>query len=212
MKTVYGRATSSNVQAVMWCLAELGIQADRLDYGHVHGKTDTPEYGAMNPNRLVPVLKDGELVLWESAAIVRYLAATYGDDAFWPGHTGHRARLDMWAEWIKTTFAPVVNGKVFWTLVRTPADRIDHAALAADVAAAARLAGMLDARIGAGPFLDGDALSFADIMAGHLLYRYYTLDFERAATPNLDAYYRRLCERDAYRSHVMVSYDTLRVA
>ncbi len=210
MLTVYGRTTSGNVQPVMWCIAELELAAERIDIGHVYGGNDTPEYLAMNPNGLVPVLRDGDMTIWESAAIVRYLAARYGDAAFWPADPAHRARLDMWAEWIKTTFAPALLRGLFYPLVRTSAR--DRAPDAAQTGAAgiAPLAGMLDARIGAGPWLDGGAMTWADIMVGHLLFRYYTLPFDRAETPHLDAYYGRLCERPAFREHVMVSYEPLR--
>ena len=81
MLTIYGRATSSNVQAVMWGAAELGLSPERLDYGHVHGGTDTPEFRAMSPHGLVPVLKDSDLVVWETArscAISRPPTATAG--------------------------------------------------------------------------------------------------------------------------------------
>ena len=78
MLTVYGRATSSNVQLVMWALAELGLAHERLDFGHVYGGTDTPEFRAMNPNGLVTVLRDGATVIWESMAILRYLGARFG--------------------------------------------------------------------------------------------------------------------------------------
>lgn len=207
---VLGRATSSNVQPVMWCAAELGLSVDRRDYGHVHGGLDTPEYAAMNPNRLVPVLKDGDLVLWESAAIVRYLAARYGDDAFWPGDAAERAPLDMWAEWIKTTFAPALTQGLFYPLIRTAA--ADRAPDAAEKGAAgiAPLALMLDARIAEGPWLAGGRFTWADIMVGTLLYRYFTMPFERPDTPSLAAYYARLTGRPAYAGHVMVSYDPLR--
>jgi len=89
MLTVYGRATSSNVQLVMWTLAELGLDCERLDYGHAHGGLDTPEFGSMNPHRKVPVLRDGDLVVWESTAILRYLASRYGAH---PACTCARAR------------------------------------------------------------------------------------------------------------------------
>ena len=79
MITVYGRATSSNVQTVMWGIGELGLAYERLDYGHVYGGVDTPEYLAMNPNGQVPVIRDGALVMFESCAILRYLGrATAG--------------------------------------------------------------------------------------------------------------------------------------
>src|SRR5690554_2426810 len=65
MLTIYGRATSSNTQLVMWAIGELGLEHRRLDYGGVFGKTDTPQYLAMNPMGYVPVLQDGSLTLFE---------------------------------------------------------------------------------------------------------------------------------------------------
>ena len=210
MLTIWGRATSSNVQTVMWTVGELGLAHERIDWGGAFGGNDDPEYRAMNPNGLIPVLKDGDVVLWESPVIVRYLAANYGDEDFWPSDPGARARLDMWAEWTKTSVCPELIYKVFWQLVRTrPAER-DDAAVDAGAAALAALMPRLDARIGEGPYLNGERLSFADIVTGHVLYRYMTLDFDKAATPNVDAYYARLCERPAYAEHVMVSYESLR--
>ena len=210
MLTGYGRATSSNVQIVMWAIAELGLDAERHDIGHSYGGNDTAEYLAMNPNGKVPVLKDGDLVMWESAAILRYLAARYGAPPFWPDDPARRAKLDMWAEWIKTEFAPTFNMGVFWPKVRVAAADRDEAAVAAAVEKVKPLARMLDARIGDGPWMEGDWLTFADIAVGHQLYRYYTVPFDRAETPALDAYYKRLTERPAYAEHVMVSYEPLR--
>lgn len=210
MITVYGRASSSNVQIVMWTLAELGLEAERLDYGHSFGGVDTPEYIAMNPMGTVPVLRDGDHVMFESAAIMRYLAARYGAHPFWPDDPAHRGRLDMWAEWVKTEFGPAFGAAVFWPLVRTaPADR-NEAAVAAAQAKLARLAKMIDARIGAGPWMDGDWLTFADILIGYNLFRYYTIPFDRAETPHLDAYYQRLTERTQYRDNVMISFEALK--
>ncbi len=210
MITVYGRATSSNVQAVMWCAAELGLEVERLDIGHVHGGNDTAEFLAMNPNGLVPVLKDGEVVLFENGAIVRYLAARYGDASFWPADPAVRGPLDVWAEWIKTTFAPAILPGLFYPLVRLDPATVTAAQVQAGAAAVNRLAAMLDARIGAGPWLAGDALTWADIQCGHLLYRYFELPFERPDLPALRAYYDRLCARPAYDTHVRVSYEPLR--
>lgn len=209
MITIYGRATSVNVQLVMWAVAELGLVHERLDVGGAFGGTGTAEYGAMNPMRLVPVLKDGDLTVFESAAILRYLGAAYGSEVFWPRDAKARARLDQWAEWGKGTFAAAMS-PLFMGLVRTPPSKQNPAALAPAGVEVGRLARMLDARIGAGPWIGGEGFSFADIAAGHYLYRYYTLPFERAATPALDAYYARLQERPAYRAHAMVSYDSLR--
>ena len=132
MITVHGRATSSNVQIVMWAIGELGLEHERRDVGHVYGGTDTPEYRAMNPNGLVPTIQDGDMVMWESSAILRYLAAQYGDGVFWPDDPTVRGPLDMWAEWMKTAFVPAFNLGVFWPLVRTPKADRDEAAIAAE--------------------------------------------------------------------------------
>lgn len=210
MLTVWGRATSSNVQAVMWTISELELAFERHDIGLSFGGNDTPEYLAMNPNGKVPTMRDGDSApMWESAAIVRYLACKYGDESFWPRDPAARVQLDMWAEWIKTTFSPLFLAQVFWHLMGKSDASPDG--FAASVSELKKLARMLDKRIGDGPYLAGEAISFADMIVGSQLYRYFTLEFDRAETPALDAYYARLCARPAYRDHVMVSYDSLRI-
>lgn len=210
MITVYGRATSMNVQYVMWALAELGLAHERLDYGGAFGRTDTDEYGRLNPNRLVPTLVDSDLTLWESAAIVRYLGARYGEEAFWPSDPAQRASLDMWAEWIKTAFSHALLMDLFVPLVRVRETDRDPAAIAAGAERMKPLAAMLDRRLAGAPYLGGEEISFADIMVGTPLYRYYTMEFARTPTPHLDTYYERLTQRSAFRDHVMVSYESLR--
>ncbi|MEM9044740.1 MAG: glutathione S-transferase family protein [Pseudomonadota bacterium] len=209
--TVWGRDTSSNVQVVMWAMGELGLEYIRHDIGHTYGGTDTPEYLAMNPNGRVPTIQDGDLTLYESQAILRYLAAKYGDTHFWPDDLAVRAELDLWCEWIRTTFQPHFNYKIFWQKVRVGAADRDEAQIALDAENLKPLMAQLEARIGAGPYLNGEHLCWADVVVGHLLYRYYTIDFDKASTPNLDTYYERLAARPAYAAHAMVSYEPLRV-
>ncbi|NKB52766.1 MAG: glutathione S-transferase [Rhizobiaceae bacterium] len=195
----------------MWTAEELGLDCERLDVGGAFGGTDTADYLSMNPMGLVPTLQDGDTTLFESCAIVRYLGARYGDERFWPRDPAARALLDQWAEWGKGTFARAVVYDVFWTLVRIRKVDRDLDALAAGIANASKLAKMLDQRLGKGPYLAGENLTFADIILGHVLYRYYSLDFERVDTPNLDAYYDTLTNRPAYAEHVMVDYSSLKV-
>ena len=211
MITIWGRATSSNVQTAMWAVAELGLEHERIDWGGAFGGNDDPEYRAMNPNGLIPVMKDGDVILWESPVIVRYLGAKYGDENFWPSDPGKRARLDMWAEWVKTSVAPEMIYKVFWQLVRTGAADRKMSVVESGTNALKKMMTILDARLSEGDYLGGDNLCFADIVAGHVLYRYMTMDFDKAPTPNVDAYYKRLADRPAYAEHVMVSYESLRV-
>lgn len=70
MLKVWGRKSSSNVQALMWCVGELGLPYERVDVGHTYGGNDTQEFLAMNPNGTVPVVRDGDgQALWETGAI-----------------------------------------------------------------------------------------------------------------------------------------------
>ena len=211
MITIYGRATSSNVQAVMWGIGELGLEHERLDYGHVHGGTDTPEFRAMSPHGLVPVLRDGDVVIWESCAILRYLAARYGDGgAFWPSDPAARASVDRWAEWGKTSFCTEFTGPIFWLRVRTAAKDRDEAALARGIAGFEARLELLEGQLAGHDFVVSDDFTLADIVIGHVLYRWFDMDVERRIRPLVEAYYQRLKRRTSYRDHVMVSYESLR--
>ncbi len=210
MLTVYGRATSSNVQLVMWAVAELGLDVERLDFGHVHGGLDTPEFAAMNPHRHVPVLRDGDLVVWESCAILRYLAAQYGDGGtFWPRDPKARAGVDMWAEWGKNELSQAFTVPIFWSRVRTAASSRDQAGLDAAIGHFNGLLAVLAAQMQGRSFVCGDDLTVADIPIGHLLFRWFSMDIRRDPNPIVEAYYHRLTARAAYRAHVMVDYAVL---
>ena len=206
---ILGRADSSNVQAVMWGAAELGLAPERLDYGHRFGGTDTEEFASLNPNRKVPVLRDGEVTLFESCAILRYLAARYGDGgAFWPAGPVERARVDQWAEWAKVEFALGFTQPIFWARVRTAAADRDEATLAHAEAAHLRRCEIAEIQLErGGPHICGE-FSLADVVLGHLLYRHDEMGLPMG--PSLRAYYGRLTERAPFRDHVMVSYEALR--
>lgn len=212
MLTVWGRKTSSNVQALMWCIGELGLAAVRHDIGHKYGGNDTPEFLAMNPNGTVPVLRDGDGdPIWETGAILRYLASRYGGASFWPTDLDARTRVDMWAEWSKVTVAAGFGGPIFWKVVRTaPKDR-DPVAIAGAIMAFGKKLDIAEAQLARHAFIAGSEFTLADIQFGHLLYRYFDMAIDRPEHPNLRRYYDRLTERPAFREHVMVSYEELRV-
>src|SRR5580658_7676436 len=174
MLRVWGRKTASNVQAVMWSMGELGLAFERYDVGHRFGGLDTPEYLAMNPNGTIPVVRDGDgEPLWESSAILRYLANRYGRAPYWPDDLAARTQIDKWAEWSKINIALNFSGPIFWRVVRTaPKDR-DEAAIRRAVAALGRHLDIAEAQLGRGAFLGGDDFTLADILFGHLLYRYF---------------------------------------
>ncbi|MCW4116571.1 glutathione S-transferase family protein [Aurantimonas sp. MSK8Z-1] len=212
MLTVWGRRTSSNVQVVMWAIGELGLTYERHDVGHRYGGNDTPEFLAMNPNGLVPVVRDGDgPPLFESCAILRYLAGRYGEPPFWPADPAERAPIDTWAEWAKLNVLANFAGPIFWRVARTaPKDR-DTAAIATAVETLARFLRMAEDRLARHAFLVGESLTEADIVFGSMLFRYHDLPIDRPDLPALKAYYERLTARPAYREHVMVNYDELKV-
>lgn len=212
MLEIWGRATSSNVQALMWCVGELGLPYHRHDVGHKYGGNDTPEFLAMNPNGTVPVVRDaGGEPLWETGAILRYLSAKYGTAPFWPEDPIERNRVDQWAEWAKINVAMNFTEPVFWRVVRTaPKDR-DPAAIARAIRVLDASLRIAESRLARQTFLAADDFTLADIQFGHVLYRYFDIPIERAAYPALRRYYDGLTRRPAFQRHVMVSYEELRV-
>lgn len=206
--TLWGRLSSANVQKAVWALEELALPYDHIPAGGAFGGLDTPEYRAMNPNRLVPVLRDGDLTLWESHAIVRYLSAEYGSGLLFPLEPRRRALVDQWTDWTATTFQPAWIS-LFWLAVRTPKAQQDAVAIAKAHTASLKCFAMMDERLGQAPYLGGDELSYADIVAGAAMFRWSTMDIERPPMLNLEAWHERLNDRAAFRKAVNVSYDEL---
>lgn len=210
MLQVWGRRSAFNVQKVMWLIGELGLAHEHIPAGGSFGIKETPEFLAMNPHGRVPLIKDGETVVWESHAILRYLAATYGGTALWSDNPGQRSVVDRWMDWaqcsLQTTF---ING-VFWGGFRTPQEQQDSVALKASIQRCAEHFQLLDQVLSKQTFLGGNQFSLADIPAGTNLYRYFELEIERPVIPNVEAWYARLQERPAYREHVMIPFAEMR--
>ena len=212
MLEIWGRKTSSNVQALMWCVGELGLAYRRHDVGHKYGGNDTPEFLAMNPNGTVPVVRDdGGEPLWETGAILRYLGTRYGDAAFWPTDLIRRTRIDKWAEWSKINVALNFTAPIFWRVVRTAPRERDAAAIAAALRLLDASLGIAEAQLARHAYLAEDAFTLADIQLGHVLYHYFDIMIDRREHRALRRYYDRLTERPAFQEHVMVSYEELRV-
>ena len=207
---VYGRASSSNVQACMWGCAEMGVDIDRLDYGENFASLDTPEYRGLNPHGKIPVLQlSNGTALFETPAILRYIATEYGDEIFWPMDPADRAKIDMWTEWAKHDIVEAFTGPIFWRVVRTPQTRWDKPAIKSAIAAFETQLAIAEPRLETG-YLCGDDFTLADIQFGHVLYRYFDIGIERARLPNVKRYYETLTQRPAYQTHVMRPYDELR--
>ncbi|MEN3952277.1 glutathione S-transferase [Iodidimonas sp. SYSU 1G8] len=209
MITVWGRKTSQNVFKVMWLLAELDLPHRRIDTGGRYGGLDTPEFGAMNPNRKVPVIKDGELVLWESHSILRYLSARYGAGTFWPGDPAERALVDRWTDWCATALQPAFMD-LFWGYFRTPPEQRDWAFINSALDRTIHLFGLMDEVLSRQPWLSGERLTMGDIPAACTIHRWYSLDLAKPRFAHVEAWFERLQERSAYREHVMVPFEELR--
>jgi glutathione S-transferase len=204
-RILWGRATSSNVMKALWALEELGLPYERIDVGGAFGKTDTPQYRTMNPTGLVPTLQEGDFTLWESNAIVRYLARDAA--AIWPTAPHARANVDHWMDAQQTTMNRPM-GQVFWGLVRTPAEQRDMKVIAAAIEETAKAWRMVDAEVGKHPYLAGADFTICDIPWGVHAHRWFNMDYlglTRPEMPALKAWYDRLCERPAYRTAVMAT-------
>lgn len=210
MLTVWGRRSSSNVQAVMWCIGELGIPHQRIDAGFTYGVTDTDDYIAMNPNGTVPTIRDGDNdPLWESGAILRYLASRYSAGEFWPRDPVDRAGVDQWAEWSKLNIALMFTGPIFWRVARTPKERQEPQMIKNAVSDFESALSIADKQLQRQAYIAGPYFTLADIQFAHVLYRYYDISIERTRLKAVERYYRSMLERDPFVQHVAISYDEL---
>ena len=209
MLRIFGRRSSFNVQKVIWLVDELGLAHEHIPLGGDHGGLDTPELMAMNPNGLVPVIDDAGTVVWESHAILRYLAARHGQGRFWSDDAAERSQWDRWLDWARGFQEDFLNG-VFWGLYRTPDAQRNWRAIEHSIARTwehlERLEGVLEGR----RFLLGDEFTLADIPAGALLFRCFGLDIARPETPNVEAWHARLQARPAYQRRVMIPFEELK--
>ncbi|HCJ29613.1 MAG TPA: glutathione S-transferase [Pseudomonas sp.] len=202
MVKLWGRINSTNVKKALWCLEELGVPYTRIDAGGAFGVVDESDYAAMNPNRLVPCLQDGELVLWESNAIVRYLAAQYGEETLWNANPRQRAGADKWMDWVTSSLAAPFR-PLFWNIVRTAPEQRDMAAVQAALEQSGNLLAIADRALAAQPYLSGESFGMGDIPLGCFAYAWFEMPIERPEHPHLLDWYRRLQQRMAFQTAVM---------
>lgn len=201
MIRILGRADSINVRKVLWCCDELSLKYEREDFGGPFGKTDTPEYRALNPNGLVPTILDGDHVVWESNTILRYLAGKYGGAPLYGQDPAERSQIEQWMDWQLSVLAPPTT-VVFINLVRLSEEQRDMAAVEKNRDLLARGMALLDGALGDGPYILGRDFTLADIPLGVAVNRWFELDIHREPLGNLARYYGVLKERPAYAEHV----------
>jgi len=200
MLTIWGRLNSHNVKKVAWFARELDLPHVRHDVGGQFGMSEA--YIAMNPNRLIPTIEDGDVVLWESNAILRYLASRYAPEAMWPADPAARAQCDKWMDW-QFSFAEGQRD-AFWNLVRKQPEERDATALEKSVRLAGEAMLILDRALASQPWLSGDQFGVADVPMGVYAHSFFALPMERPDVPHVRTWYDRLRERPAYVETVMI--------
>jgi glutathione S-transferase len=202
MLRIWGRANSINVQKVLWCCGELDLAYERIDAGNEFEVNKTAEYRALNPNGLVPTIEDGEIRLWESNVIVRYLAHKSSHGLLCPSDIGIRFDAERWMDWQATVFWPALR-PLFIELVRTVPGKRDPAVVTKGVSLCLAAVRILDERLSDRAFLAGDAFSMGDIPAAATVHRWYALDIDHPELPNVQRWYDLMKRRQPFRETVM---------
>lgn len=202
MLKLWGRNNSINVHKVLWTLGELEVPYERIDAGLHFGVVNTPEYRKMNPNGRVPTIDDDGFILWESNAIVRYLAAKHGAGTLWPTDLQRRADTDRWMDWITDSVQHAIS-PVFLQLVRTPVEKRNMRLVEANAQKANDHFRILDGALAGRRYIIGDSLTMGDIVIGVFVHRWYALEISRPTLSNVAAYYERLKERPVYSKNIV---------
>lgn len=201
MLKILGKRSSINVRKVLWACAELGLSHQLEEWGSGCSDVNTDAFKALNPNAMVPVLIDGDFVLWESNAILRYLANCHGGSALYPLEPRARARVDQWLDWQ----ASDLNGAwryAFMALVRHSPEHGDARQTQRSLDAWHRFMRVLEGRlVDTGAYVAGETFSLADIAVGLSVHRWYQTPFEHPHLDAVDDYYRRIERRAGFIAH-----------
>jgi glutathione S-transferase len=190
MLKIIGKASSINVRKVLWTCAELGQAFEREDW--------QDSFAALNPNAMVPVLVDGDFVLWESNAICRYLCAQSPGSGLLGPDARQRALVEQWMDWQATELNNAWR-YAFLALVRQSPAHTDRAQIEASIANWNRHIGILDARLeSTGRFVTGERFTLADVVLGLSVNRWMMTPMVRPGYPAVRAWYERLKERPAF--------------
>lgn len=200
---IWGRLNSHNVKKVVWFAEELGLAYERRDMGGRFGFTDA--YLERNPNRQIPTIEDGKVVLWESNAILRYMAAEYGGESWFPADPIDRARADRWMDW-QAAYADDQR-IAFYSFARTPREQWDHAAIESSIARSAQKLAILERQLSETPWLSGHRFGIGDIPMGVYAYTWFNLPFDRPVFPAVADWYERLTQRPGFARYVMIPLD-----
>lgn len=198
MLKILGRKTSINVRKVLWLCAELNITYKHEAWGDEGLSLHAPPFMALNPNALVPVIIDDGLVIWESNAILRYLANSYGGAWLYPEEPRLRAPVDQWIDWQATELNTSWR-YAFMSLVRNSSAHQDPRLLAAAVKGWTHTMGILNQQLEkSGRYVAGRHFSLADIPIGLAVNRWFETPLDHPDFPAIQTYYERLTERPGF--------------
>tara|TARA_R110002012_G_scaffold89940_1_gene220185 strand:- start:7762 stop:8388 length:627 start_codon:yes stop_codon:yes gene_type:complete len=205
MITLWGRNNSTNVKKVLWVLSELELPFEQVQAGREHGVNDTPEYLAMNPNGLVPLLKDDTTnsVLWESNTIIRYLAAQYGQGKLWIADPVARAQAEKWMDWANSTLSPA-HRVILMGYIRTPEAQRDSATIEAGMQACEKLFELMDNALAEQAYFSGNTFGLGDISVAPFIYNLWNVGLNWQPRPHLERWYQQIAERPSYQKVVMI--------
>jgi len=203
MLKIWGRKDGSNVIKVMWCVGELGLEHERIDWGGPFGGNDDPAYRAKNPNGQLPTLEyDDGFTLWESGAVIRFLCAEHSAGVLYPTDSRIRANADKWMDWSSLNLAGF-NAILLHEYFTGGVENRTPGAVEAAVKQFTPMLDILERHLENQPYLCGDALTMAEFPAGSLVHRWFHWLPEPPAHPNVRAWYERLAARPAYQTHVI---------
>ncbi len=201
MLQILGRSSSINVRKVLWLCTEIGLPYEQQMWGSGFQSTQAPEFLALNPNALVPVIRDGEFVVWESNTICRYLASKHRRFDLLPDEPAPRARGEQWMDWMATELNTAWR-HAFMGLVRKSPAFADPAGIEVSIVNWNRHMALLDAQLQrGGAYAAAPSFTLADIVLGLATHRWFSTPMQRPALPAVEAYYERLTEREGFRLH-----------
>jgi glutathione S-transferase len=203
MIKIYGRTNAWNVRKVLCLLEDIGLPYEQFDYGRGFKAVDSTEFLALNPNAMVPVLLDGDAVIWESHAILRYIAAKYAPESYYPADIIRRAGVDQWLDW-KIAHVAVAVRPLFFRHFLKIGDFTEREVEQGE-AQCAKLFTILDAQLGkTGAYAAGSNFTIADCSLGMAVHRYLNLPVRHPELPELSRYYSALSQRPAYQKTVLI--------
>ena len=211
---LWGRPTSTNTQRVLWTLVEAGVPYELVlasattgERGYVwqgqtpFGVVDTAAYRSMNPNGTIPTIDDGGFILWESNAIIAYLARRYAPAKLFGGSEETFARALKWMMWANYSMDPGLHALIMH-LERLPAEQRSADTVEASRREVIRKLELMEAQLGDSDYFAADAFTIGDIPLGISAQRFFHFGLGYPPLPRVESWLARLAGREGFRTHV----------